>query len=140
GHDAPTYGIIDRIVERSAVPHSTLHDIDANKPGGSIKIRVKTYTHSLSLHKERLEDAATRRVELEPSIERKRLELLELKAEQLRKMQRRDPAIDRALEAVRQRVRSYVPAPAAVGQKLLGQARNLVQIRSRKAKDDTASP
>ena len=58
GHDAPTYGIIDRIVERGGIPFSALHDIDANKPGGSIKIRVKTYAHSLRLHRERLEDLA----------------------------------------------------------------------------------
>ena len=33
-------------LEQSATPYSALHDIDANKPGGSIKIRVKTYAHS----------------------------------------------------------------------------------------------
>ena len=58
GHDAPTYGIIDSIITTAGTPYSALHDIDANKPGGSIKIRVKTYAHSLSLHKERLEDVA----------------------------------------------------------------------------------
>ena len=42
-------------------PYSALHDIDANKPGGSIKIRVKTYAHTLKLHEERLEDSARRR-------------------------------------------------------------------------------
>ncbi|PTB83608.1 CoA activase, partial [Sulfurovum lithotrophicum] len=40
GHDAPTYSIIDKILGTSRTPHLTLHDIDANKPGGSIKIRV----------------------------------------------------------------------------------------------------
>jgi len=54
GHDAPTYGIIEGIVRESATPHVGLHDLDANKPGGSIKIRVKTYVHSLKLHEERL--------------------------------------------------------------------------------------
>ena len=58
GHDAPTYGLIDSIISTSATPYSALHDIDANKPGGSIKIRVKTYAHSLKLHEERLEDVA----------------------------------------------------------------------------------
>ena len=58
GHDAPTYGLIDSIISTSATPYSALHDIDANKPGGSIKIRVKTYAHTLKLHEERLEDAA----------------------------------------------------------------------------------
>ena len=56
GHDAPTYGIHDKIVSTSNTPYSALHDIDANKPGGSIKIRVKTYTHSLSLREEALDD------------------------------------------------------------------------------------
>ena len=47
GHDAPTYGIIDRILGASRTPHLTLHDIDANKPGGSITIRVKTFAYTL---------------------------------------------------------------------------------------------
>src|SRR6185503_19306472 len=51
GHDAPTYGIIDSIISTAGTPYSALHAIDANKPGGSIKIRVKTYAHSLGLHK-----------------------------------------------------------------------------------------
>ena len=47
GHDAPTYSIIDNILGASRTPHLTLHDIDANKPGGSIKIRVKTFAYTL---------------------------------------------------------------------------------------------
>jgi predicted nucleotide-binding protein (sugar kinase/HSP70/actin superfamily) len=46
GHDAPTYGFVESIVSAAAAPYAALHDIDANKPGGSIKIRVKTYAHS----------------------------------------------------------------------------------------------
>jgi hypothetical protein len=56
GHDAPTYGIVESIVSANGTPYAALHDIDANKPGGSIKIRVKTYAHSLKLHEEGLED------------------------------------------------------------------------------------
>ena len=56
GHDAPTYGIIDSITGTANIPYSALHDIDANKPAGSIKIRVKTYHHSLKLREEILED------------------------------------------------------------------------------------
>src|SRR5262249_49866060 len=78
GHDAPTYGLIDSVIAASGTPYSALHDIDANKPGGSIKIRVKTYAHSLKLHEERLEDAAKRRAELAHRIEEKRLYLLKL--------------------------------------------------------------
>ena len=54
GHDAPTYSIIDKILGASRTPHLTLHDIDANKPGGSIKIRVKTFAYTLEQYKQTL--------------------------------------------------------------------------------------
>ncbi|WP_294958397.1 BadF/BadG/BcrA/BcrD ATPase family protein [Sulfurovum sp.] len=54
GHDAPTYAIIDRILGASRTPHLTLHDIDANKPGGSIKIRVKTFAYTLEQYRKQL--------------------------------------------------------------------------------------
>ena len=54
GHDAPTYAIIDKILGASRTPHLTLHDIDANKPGGSIKIRVKTFAYTLDQYKQTL--------------------------------------------------------------------------------------
>ncbi len=76
GHDAPTYGLIDSIISTAGTPYSALHDIDANKPGGSIKIRVKTYAHSLGLHEERLEDLAQKKEELEKLIAQKRDELI----------------------------------------------------------------
>src|SRR5690606_40909243 len=94
GHDAPTYGIIDRIVEKSAVPYSALHDLDANKPGGSIQIRVKTYAHSLKLHQERLEDIAAKKAELARRIDEKRLELLAMKRAALAARSKRDTAIE----------------------------------------------
>jgi predicted nucleotide-binding protein (sugar kinase/HSP70/actin superfamily) len=56
GHDAPTYAIIDKILGASRTPHLTLHDIDANKPGGSIKIRVKTFAYTLEQYQKRLTD------------------------------------------------------------------------------------
>ena len=56
GHDAPTYAIIDKILGASRTPHLTLHDIDANKPGGSIKIRVKTFAYTLEQYQRRLTD------------------------------------------------------------------------------------
>ncbi|MBC8079675.1 MAG: CoA activase, partial [Gorillibacterium sp.] len=76
GHDAPTYGLIDAIIQSAGTPFSALHDIDANKPSGSIKIRVKTYAHSLGLHEERLRDLARKKVELEHRLEQRRVELL----------------------------------------------------------------
>ena len=54
GHDAPTYAIIDKILGSSRTPHLTLHDIDANKPGGSIKIRVKTFAYTLEQYRRSL--------------------------------------------------------------------------------------
>jgi predicted CoA-substrate-specific enzyme activase len=54
GHDAPTYAIIDKILGASRTPHLTLHDIDANKPGGSIKIRVKTFAYTLEQYQKQL--------------------------------------------------------------------------------------
>ena len=76
GHDAPTYGLIDNIISASGTPYSALHDIDANKPGGSIKIRVRTYAHTLSLHEERLQDLAAKRSDLQRRVDEKRRELL----------------------------------------------------------------
>lgn len=59
GHDAPTYGIIDKIMSSSKTPYMTMHEIDANKPAGSIKIRVKTYAYTLQLYREKLLDNKT---------------------------------------------------------------------------------
>src|SRR6202035_5516079 len=94
GHDAPVYGLIDAIIETSKTPYAALHDIDANKPGGSIKIRVKTYAHSLKLHEEALEDAAKKRDQLAVSLDRKRLELFEIKKAQLSARQITDPKLE----------------------------------------------
>jgi len=107
GHDAPTYGIIDRIVEKSGVPSSSLHDIDANKPGGSIKIRVKTYAHSLKLREEHLEDVASRKAELQRRIDEKRLELLRMKQKQLAQHRRADLGLERQIHELTEKVTRY---------------------------------
>jgi activator of 2-hydroxyglutaryl-CoA dehydratase/predicted nucleotide-binding protein (sugar kinase/HSP70/actin superfamily) len=112
GHDAPTYGIIDSIVSAAGTPYSALHDIDANKPGGSIKIRVKTYTHSLGLHKERLEDVTAARQELAYRIEVKRLELLRAKQRQLAERSHKDEGIARQIAETIEKVRAYEAARA----------------------------
>jgi activator of 2-hydroxyglutaryl-CoA dehydratase/predicted nucleotide-binding protein (sugar kinase/HSP70/actin superfamily) len=115
GHDAPTYGLIDSIISASATPYSALHDIDANKPGGSIKIRVKTYAHSLKLHEERLEDIAKKKEELHYRIEEKRLSLLELKSQQLAARQQHDPALDELINETKTKVALYAKKLAARG-------------------------
>jgi hypothetical protein len=112
GHDAPTYGIIDSIISAAGTPYSALHDIDANKPGGSIKIRVKTYAHSLGLHKERLEDLTASKNELLHQIDQKRLALLSLKAEQLAARSRHDGALAAQIAEITARVRAYEEARA----------------------------
>ncbi len=56
GNDAPAYGLVERILAAGRTPCLTLHDLDANKPGGSIKIRVQTFAYTLSRYQERLAD------------------------------------------------------------------------------------
>ena len=76
GHDAPTYGIIDKVVGTAKVPYAALHDLDANKPGGSILIRVKTTIHKLNMVQEELEDRARAEEALQASVASKRAELI----------------------------------------------------------------
>jgi len=75
GHDAPTYGIINKIVAKSKMPYSSLHDIDANKPTGSNQIRVKTYAYKLRRIEEELIDQSELRQRLSQKILKKRQEL-----------------------------------------------------------------
>lgn len=75
GHDAPTYGVIDSIVSKSKTPWSALHDIDANKPGGSIAIRVKTYAYRLKRVEEDLRERSAKRAELARRVAERRREL-----------------------------------------------------------------
>jgi activator of 2-hydroxyglutaryl-CoA dehydratase/predicted nucleotide-binding protein (sugar kinase/HSP70/actin superfamily) len=95
GHDAPTYGMIDDIIGASATPYSALHDIDANKPSGSIKIRVRTYAHALQRHTEKLQDLQAARSELARRIDEKRREL---RASHRREAQPRHPEMPDALD------------------------------------------
>ncbi|MCC6806038.1 MAG: CoA activase [Deltaproteobacteria bacterium] len=111
GHDAPTYGLVDKIIASGGTPYSALHDIDANKPSGSIKIRVKTYAHSLSLQRERLDDLAQKKTELKLRLEQKRVELLEMKRAQLGNL---PDALVKELEAAKTRMASYQRALAPV--------------------------
>jgi activator of 2-hydroxyglutaryl-CoA dehydratase/predicted nucleotide-binding protein (sugar kinase/HSP70/actin superfamily) len=119
GHDAPTYGLIDNIISSSRTPYSALHDIDANKPTGSIKIRVKTYAHTLSLHEEMLQDLAARRSELERRIAEKRGELLSARRAALAETGRLDQAPPLELEQMRAAYDAYLAddpvLPAFVG-------------------------
>ena len=114
GHDAPTYGMVDSIISAAGTPYSALHDIDANRPGGSIAIRVKTYAHSLMLHEERLQDLARKRVALEQRIAEKRLQLFEMKqADTEQRLGHRDPELDRTIASLRRDMAGERDAPAA---------------------------
>lgn len=76
GHDAPTYGLINDIISASKTPYLAMHDLDANKPAGSQKIRVRTYAYTLQRCQEALEDRAAKLSELERSVQQRRLDLL----------------------------------------------------------------
>ncbi len=108
GHDAPIYGLIDNIVNSSGTPYSALHEIDATKPGGSIKIRVKTYSHTLKLHEEQLAEAAAKRTELQRRVEEKRRELLKARKAWLRVAIERDPKAHREMEQFKAVYRNYL--------------------------------
>ena len=83
GHDAPMYHTIESIVESSGTPYFTFHDIDENKPAGSIKIRVETIGYFLQRYQEDL----LRKAGLEERIQ----EALRAYEERLR---RGDPFLD----------------------------------------------
>ncbi len=55
GHDAPTYGLVDEMIKAGRTPRLIMHDIDANKPSGSIVIRTKTFAYSLERETARLQ-------------------------------------------------------------------------------------
>ncbi|QIF04529.1 BadF/BadG/BcrA/BcrD ATPase family protein [Roseimicrobium sp. ORNL1] len=80
GHDAPTYGLISDIITAGGTPYLAMHDLDANKPAGSQKIRVKTYAYTLRRHQEMLEDRATRIGELERRLAEHRARLMHQRA------------------------------------------------------------
>jgi len=143
GMDAPTYGLISSVLDAAKAPTCAIHDIDANKPGGSIKIRVKTYEYSLTLRQERLRDLGAKKAELARNIELKRLALLELKQQQLEKMQRRDPRLDAMIAAQRERCEAYeVELTPPTENAKLAPGEKLVQIRRppRKPRAEAAAP
>ncbi|MCW5962691.1 MAG: CoA activase [Bryobacterales bacterium] len=54
GHDAPTYRLIENILEHAGKPYFSFKDLDENKATGSMKIRFDTIHYFLSKHRERL--------------------------------------------------------------------------------------
>ena len=100
GHDAPTYGLIDSVIASAGKAYSALHDIDANKPSGSIKIRVKTYAHTLMLLREKLEDQAQKKSELDRTLSLKKLELMKTLQAKLAGVGRTDDKLDAEVKAL----------------------------------------
>ncbi|HTL85724.1 MAG TPA: acyl-CoA dehydratase activase-related protein, partial [Acidimicrobiia bacterium] len=100
GHDAPTYGLIDSVIASAGKAYSALHDIDANKPSGSIKIRVKTYAHTLMLLREKLEDQALKKGELDRAMAVKKLELMKQLQSKLAGVGRIDDKLDSEVKAL----------------------------------------
>lgn len=54
GHDAPTYNVIEEIIETSGTPFFSFKDIDENKPKGSIKLRIETIDYFLRQYREQV--------------------------------------------------------------------------------------
>src|SRR2546423_9843520 len=52
GHDAPIYGVVEGIIEKSGTPYFCFKDLDENKPSGSIRIRVETIDYFLRRYRE----------------------------------------------------------------------------------------
>ncbi|MCF6231161.1 MAG: acyl-CoA dehydratase activase-related protein [Gammaproteobacteria bacterium] len=75
GHDAPSYGLIERIINNSNTPYFALHDIDANKPSGSINIRIRTFAHTLENYCRQLEQQAAQEAKLTKRVFHKRQQL-----------------------------------------------------------------
>jgi len=113
GHDAPTYGLIDSIIASAGKAYSALHDIDANKPSGSIKIRVKTYAYTLMLLKEKLEDQAVKTVELDRTITVKKLELMKGLQHKLAATGRTDDKLDIEVRKLEAQVHEWAEAELA---------------------------
>ncbi|MHB1192150.1 MAG: BadF/BadG/BcrA/BcrD ATPase family protein [Longimicrobiales bacterium] len=59
GHDAPTYSLVEEIVERSGTPYFCFKDIDENRPAGAMRLRVETIAYFLRRHRECLAERAS---------------------------------------------------------------------------------
>ncbi|MBV8847381.1 MAG: CoA activase [Bryobacterales bacterium] len=68
GHDAPIYGVIEGIIEKSGTPYFSFKDLDENKPTGSIKIRVETIDYFLRRYREDLVKRRTIEREIDDEI------------------------------------------------------------------------
>src|SRR5438876_1851957 len=79
GHDAPIYGVVEGIIEKSGTPYFCFKDLDENKPTGSIRIRVETIDYFLRRYREEVirkrkaaDDIEARSAALEDQLRRER--------------------------------------------------------------------
>lgn len=54
GHDAPTYRLLESILEHAGKPYFSFKDLDENKASGSLKIRLDTIDYFLTKHRQQL--------------------------------------------------------------------------------------
>jgi activator of 2-hydroxyglutaryl-CoA dehydratase/predicted nucleotide-binding protein (sugar kinase/HSP70/actin superfamily) len=66
GLDSPIYHVVEGALEATGTPYCTFHDLDENRPVGSIKLRVETIAYFLRRHHEEI----CRRRELVEEVER----------------------------------------------------------------------
>jgi predicted nucleotide-binding protein (sugar kinase/HSP70/actin superfamily) len=67
GLDSPIYHVVEGALEAAGTPYFTFHDLDENRPVGSIKLRVETIAYFLRRHHEEV----CRRRELAEEMERR---------------------------------------------------------------------
>ena len=68
GHDAPIYGVIEGIIERSGTPYFSFKDLDENKPSGSIRIRVETIDYFLRRYRDDIIERRTAEIDIEAQL------------------------------------------------------------------------
>ena len=67
GLDSPIYHVVEGALEATGTPYCTFHDLDENRPAGSIKLRVETIAYFLRRYHEEI----CRRRELVEEVERR---------------------------------------------------------------------
>ena len=68
GHDAPIYGVIEGIIERSGTPYFSFKDLDENKPSGSIRIRVETIDYFLRRYRDGIVERKRKETQIESEL------------------------------------------------------------------------
>ena len=87
GHDAPIYSAVENIIEASGTPFFTFHDIDENKPSGSIKIRVETIDYFLQRYQDYLQKQVHAEGELQQMVDAYRAHLERLNEKAIGKLE-----------------------------------------------------